>query len=59
MEAGHFVQTIQKQQDILVGSPQEVGYNNNWISSDVIKEIASKYKNSYGEYLKELAEHGH
>ena len=59
MEAGHFVQTIQKQQDILVGSPHEIGYNNNWITIDVLKEIASKYNNSYGSYLKELAEHGH
>ena len=58
MEAGHFVQTIQKQQGFLVGSPHEIGYNSGWISKDVMLKVAARFKNSYGEYLKEMVEHG-
>lgn len=54
IEASNFVQTIQKQQDILIGSPHEVAYNNNWISKQQLLETAANFNNSYGLYLSNL-----
>jgi len=59
IEASHFVQTVQHQQDILVGSPQEIGYNNGWMKKEDVMHFANKCKNDYGKYLKEMINHGH
>mgnify|MGYP006266616559 CR=1 FL=1 len=59
LEASHFVQTIQDQQDILVGSPQEIGYNNGWMKAEDVTHFANKCKNDYGKYLKDMVHHGH
>jgi glucose-1-phosphate thymidylyltransferase len=58
MEASHFVQTLQKQQGILLGSPHEIAYNNGWIDKTILLDFATKCKNDYGHYLKEMVEHG-
>lgn len=59
LEASHFVQTVQHQQDILVGSPQEIGYNNGWMKKEDVIHFANKCKNDYGKYLKDMVNHGH
>lgn len=52
MQTALFVQTIQEQQDILVGSPHEVAYTNGWISQEQLIEFANICgKTKYGEYL--------
>ena len=55
LEAGNFVQTLQKRQGLLVGSPDEISYKNGWINKSEIKKIVSDFKTSeYGQYLKKL-----
>lgn len=54
LEASHFVQTLQKQQDVLIGSPHEVAFNNGWIDVQTLAKFASMCNNDYGNYLKEL-----
>jgi glucose-1-phosphate thymidylyltransferase len=58
LEAAHFVQTLQKQQNVLIGSPHEVSYSNGWLNKEeLLQSIALFEKTGYGEYLKELADH--
>ena len=57
LEAAQFVQTLQKQQNVLIGSPHEVAYNNGWLDKNsLLSNINLFSKTAYGEYLKGLAE---
>ena len=52
LEASQFIQTIEKRQGIKVGCPEEVAYQNGWISKKKLIGIANCLKNSsYGEFL--------
>ncbi len=55
IDAGLFVQTIEKRQGYKIACLEEIAYNKGWIDKDVVLDIAKKFaKNSYGKYLKEL-----
>lgn len=55
MEASQFIQSLQKHQGFIVGSPHEIAYNSGWISKDELKETALLCeKSNYGQYLMEL-----
>lgn len=55
LEAGNFVSTIQRQQGLLIASPEEVAYASGWIDSEQVLGIASKLsKSHYGKYLQGL-----
>ena len=55
LEAGQFVQTIEKRQGYKVACLEEIAYNNSWISKERVLDIASEFsKNDYGLYLREL-----
>lgn len=54
LEAGQFVETIEKRQGYKIACLEEISYRNNWISSDEVFSIALQYKNDYGTYLNEL-----
>jgi len=56
LEAGNFIETIQKRQGMYVSCIEEIAYSNKWISRDQLLELASGYKTEYGEYLKYIAE---
>ena len=52
LDAGNFVRTLSLRQGQLIGSPDEIAYMQNWISTDELKKTAVKFsKNQYGEYL--------
>ncbi len=54
-EANTYVGTIQKRQGLKIFCPEEIAYNNGWINSEKLVEIAGQYKNSdYGSYLLSL-----
>lgn len=64
IEAGSFVETVQKRQGMMVACPEEIAWRNDWLTDDQILNLANMYsKNSYGKYLfnliKRKAEHGH
>lgn len=57
LETASFVQTIEKRQGMQVCCPEEIAYQNKWISKEELLELAKPLmKTEYGVYLKELAE---
>jgi len=56
LEAGNFIETIQKRQGMYVSCVEEIAYNNRWITKDALLKLAALYKTEYGEYLKFIAE---
>ena len=54
-QAGSFIRTIEKRQGLMIGSPTEVAWRNNWISTKQVENTIEKFsKSGYGTYLKEL-----
>jgi len=52
LEAGQFVQTVEKRQGLRVGSPEEIAWRRGWLSDDELRERASGLtKSGYGDYL--------
>lgn len=59
IETASFVQTIEKRQGMQVCCPEEIAFENKWISAAELSKLSDKYmKTDYGKYLKQLAEHG-
>lgn len=57
LEAGLFVETIEKRQGYKVACLEEIAFNNGWLNSENLQRIGqSLSKNSYGQYLLQLAE---
>jgi glucose-1-phosphate thymidylyltransferase len=55
LEAGQFVETIEKRQGYKIACLEEIGYNQGWLSSGQLEQQARELrKNSYGEYLSAL-----
>ena len=55
LETASFVQTIEKRQGLQVCCPEEIAYQNKWITAEQLSELAEKYmKTDYGKYLKAL-----
>ncbi|MES3040226.1 MAG: glucose-1-phosphate thymidylyltransferase RfbA [Pseudomonadota bacterium] len=56
MEAGSFVQTIEKRQGLKVACLEEIGYRNGWLSKErLLVEAEALKKTSYGQYLLQVA----
>jgi glucose-1-phosphate thymidylyltransferase len=53
-EASSFVQTIQHRTGQIVGCLEEIALNKGWISFELLNKQASKYKGSYGDYLRTM-----
>jgi glucose-1-phosphate thymidylyltransferase len=52
LDAGNFVRTLETRQGLQAGSPDEIAFNQGWISAASLKERAKLFaKNSYGVYL--------
>ena len=55
IEAGSFIQTIEKRQGLKVACPEEIAYRMGFIDAEKLAALASKYaKNGYGDYLKQV-----
>ena len=56
-EASEFVRTVQRAQDLPVSVPEEIAFNNGWISRETLFECAERYgKSDYGAHLRDVAE---
>ena len=56
LDAGNFVRTLQERQGLQTGSPEEIAFENGWISRDDLLKIAKPLgKNAYGKYLHGVA----
>ena len=57
IEAGEFVQTIEKHQGVKISAPEEIAYRKGWIDRLTLIASAKKYgKSPYGEHLMRVAE---
>ena len=55
MEASNFIQTVQKQNGVIISAPEEVAYLNKWIERETLLKTAEIYGNSnYGKHLREV-----
>ena len=56
-EASEFVRTVQHAQDLPVSVPEEIAYENGWVSKERLLECAQRYgKSDYGAHLLEVAQ---
>lgn len=57
LEAGQFVQMLEKRQSIKISAIEEIAYINGWITKEKLLESAERYgKSTYGVHLKKVAE---
>jgi glucose-1-phosphate thymidylyltransferase len=58
LEAGQFIQTIEKRQGMKVACPEEVAWRQGWIDNDQLRNLStSLMKSGYGQYLVKLLEY--
>ncbi len=56
LEASHFVETLEKRIGLKMACPEEIAYNQKWISREQLIEQGEKLsKNKYGQYLLSIA----
>ena len=59
LEASNYIETIEARQGLRVCCPEEIAWNNGWISDQDLEALAQPLKkNGYGHYLLGLAERG-
>ena len=59
LEACNYIETIEARQGLRVCCPEEIAWNNGWISDKDLQALAQPLKkNGYGQYLLGLAERG-
>lgn len=55
-EAGEFVRSVERAQDLPVSVPEEIAYENGWIGREALAAAAERYgKSVYGQHLKAVA----
>ncbi len=55
LDAGNFVRTLQERQGLQTGCPEEIAYDQGWISAEILCHRAGVFaKNAYGTYLEDL-----
>lgn len=55
LEAGQFIQTIERRQGLKICCPEEIAWRSGWISSQQLESLATPLRNSgYGNYLLSL-----
>lgn len=58
LEAGQFIETVEKRQGLKIASPVEIAWRANWIGDEQLLKIAEGLKKSqYGKYLMALLNH--
>jgi glucose-1-phosphate thymidylyltransferase len=57
LEAGLFIQTIEKRQGLKVACPEEIAWRAGWVDDEALmRQATALAKNDYGRYLKRLLE---
>jgi glucose-1-phosphate thymidylyltransferase len=59
LEAGLFIETIERRQGLKISCPEEIAWHKGWIGDAQLRALAAPLRNSgYGEYLISLIERG-
>jgi glucose-1-phosphate thymidylyltransferase len=58
LEAGAFIATLERRQGLKLACLEEIAYNLGYIGRRQLLKAAERHKNSYGEYLRIVAEQG-
>jgi glucose-1-phosphate thymidylyltransferase len=57
LEAAEFIRTIEDRQNLKVGCPEEIAFENGWIDAGQLRDLAKPYlKTQYGKYLARIAD---
>jgi len=60
LEAGQFVETLERRQGLKIACPEEVSWRNGWIGDEALLSLAAPLlKNNYGKYLSGLVHETH
>ena len=60
LQASNFVQTIEERQGLKIACLEEIAYRSGWITADQLRQLGREMaKNSYGQYLLQLADGRH
>ena len=55
IEAGMFIETLQRRQGLMIGCPEEIAFAKKWIDAGALEKLAASLKkNNYGRYLMSL-----
>ena len=55
LEAGQFIQTLEKRQGLKIACPEEIVWRQKWIGDEALEALAQPLaKNGYGQYLQRL-----
>jgi len=55
IQAGQFIEVIEKRQGLKIGCIEEIAYRSGWIEDDDMERLAQQYRKSgYGDYLQRL-----
>lgn len=58
IEAGHFIQTLEKRQGLKVGCPEEIAWRKGWIDDEALVALGKRLtKSGYGDYLTSLIDY--
>ena len=57
LDAAEFIRTIEVRQNLKVGCPEEIAFENGWITVGQLRDLAKPYlKTQYGQYLARVAD---
>ena len=57
LEAGQFVEILERRQGLKMSCPEEIAYHKGFITRDALLDLAAKYgKSGYGAYLTRVAQ---
>lgn len=56
LDAGNYVEAIQKRQGLYIACIEEIAYRNKWITNSDLLKLAEASKTEYGNYLRYIAE---
>jgi len=58
IQAGQFIEVIEKRQGLKIGCIEEIAYSKGWINNEQMSKLAKLYaKSGYGEYLDNIMKH--
>lgn len=56
LDSGQFVAAVEKRQGLKIGCPEEIAYRRGFIDRKQLLNLADRFPNEYGDYLRMVAE---